>query len=78
MKRPPRQPGRRNNIWLSQIFNNKVFSFCNWNCNSITKNNFNRVDLLKVQASIYNYDILSLCETLLNDTVEIPEPLLEG
>ena len=57
---------------------NKVFLFCNWNCNSLGKNNFNRVDLLKVQASTYNYDIMSLCETSLNDDVEIPVSLIDG
>ena len=57
---------------------NKVFSFCNWDCNSIVKNNFNRIDLLKVQASIYNYDVMSLCETSLNDDVEFPESLIDG
>ena len=56
----------------------KVFSSCNWNCNSLAKNNFNRVDLLKVQASAYNYDIMSLCETSLNDDVEIPVSLTDG
>ena len=54
------------------------FSFCNWNCNSLAKNNFNRVDLLKVQASTYNYDIMSLCETSRNDDVEIPVSLIDG
>ena len=57
---------------------NKVFSFSNWNCNSIVKNIFNRVDLLKVQASTSNYDAVSLCETSLNDDVEIPETLIDG
>ena len=52
---------------------NKVFLFSNWNCNSIVKNKFNRVDLLKVQASTYNYDAMPLYETSLNDDVEIPE-----
>ena len=56
----------------------KTFSFCNWNCNSIAKDNFSRVDLLKAQASIYNYDIISLCETLLNDDIDIPESLIDG
>ena len=55
---------------------NKVFSFCNWNCNSIVKNNFNRIDLLK--ASIYNYDVMSLCDTSLNDDVDFPETLIDG
>ena len=57
---------------------NKNFSFCNWNCNSITKDDFNRAGLLKVQSSIYNYDRISVRETLLNNEVEIPSPLIEG
>ena len=57
---------------------NQVFSFCNWNCNSIVKNNFNRINLLKVQASIYHDDVMSLCETSLHDDVEIPETLIDG
>ena len=52
---------------------NKAFSLCNWNCNSLAKNNFNRVE-----ASTYNYDIMSLCETSLNDDVEIPVSLIDG
>ena len=55
--------------------NNKTFSFCNWNWNSITKDGFSRVDQFNVQASTNNYDIISLCETLLYDEVEIPNPL---
>ena len=34
-------PGPNNN-------NKKTFSFCNWDCNSITKDDFNRVDLLEM------------------------------
>ena len=44
----------------------------------MVKNNFHRIDLLKVQTSIYNYDVMSLCETSLNDDVEIPETLIDG
>ena len=57
---------------------NKVFSFSDGNSNSIVKNIFDSVDLLKVQASTYNYDVMSLCETLLNDDVEIPKTLIDG
>ena len=46
--------------------------------NSIVKNKFNRVDLLKVQASTYNYDAMSLCATSSNDDVEIPETSIDG
>ena len=34
--------------------------------------------MLEAQASIYNYDIISLCETLLNDDIDIPESLIDG
>ena len=42
---------------------------------TLTKDGFSRVDLFNVQASTYKYDIISLCETLLYDEVEIPNPL---
>ena len=55
---------------------NKVFSFSNWNCNSIVKNIFNRIDLL--QASFYNDGVMSLYQTSLNEDVEIPGTLIDG
>ena len=48
----------------------------NWNLNSITKDNFHRVDLIEAHNSIFNYDLISVCETNLNDSVDLPETLL--
>ena len=59
-------------------FRNKYFSFMNWNINSIVKDNFQRVRLLEAHNSMLNYDLISICETSLNDTVELPDPLLSG
>ena len=50
------------------------FTFMNWNCNSIAKDDFHRLKLLEVQNSLFNYDIISLCETSLNDQVKMPDP----
>ena len=57
---------------------NKLFTFCNWNLNSLTKDNFSRLNLLEVHNLVFNYDIISLCETHLNNTVELPSILLNG
>ena len=48
----------------------------NWNINSLTKENFHRVDLIEAHNSIFNYDLISACETNLNDTVDLPDTLL--
>ena len=59
-------------------FQNSYFSFMSWNCNSIAKDDFHRVRLLEVQNSIFNYDLISLCETSLNDSVEIPDDFFDN
>ena len=59
-------------------FKNTFFSFCNWNINSLGKDNFQRVQLIEAHNSLYSYDLISLCETSLNDLVVIPDPLLHG
>ena len=46
-----------------------------WNVNSIAKDNFERVGLIEAHNCIFNYDLISLCETRLNDSVELPETL---
>ena len=48
----------------------------NWNVNSFAKNNLERVQLIEAHNSIFNYDLISLCETSLNESIEIPDPLL--
>ena len=57
-------------------FTNGFFSFCNWNLNSLAKDDFYRVQLLQAHNSIFNYDLISLCETSLNDSLIIPDPLI--
>ena len=49
----------------------------NWNLNSLTKDNFHRVDLIEAHNSIFNYDLISVCETNSDDLVKLPETLLK-
>ena len=57
-------------------FQNNFFNFMSWNVNSLAKDNFQRVRLIEAHNSIFNYDLISICETSLNDSVELPEALL--
>ena len=57
---------------------NRYFNFCNWNLNSLAKDDFSRLNLLQAHNSTYNYDIISICETSLNDTIELKNNLLDG
>ena len=59
-------------------FREGFLSFCNWNINSLSKDGFQRISLLEAHNTIYNYDIISLCETSLDDTIVLPEKLLNG
>ena len=65
-------------ILPSQEFCRGFFTFCNWNLNTICKDNFYRIALLQAHNVNYNYDIISLCETSLNDTIQVPENSLPG
>ena len=56
---------------------NNCLNFINWNLNSLTKDNFQRVDLIEAHNSIFNYYLISVCETNLDDSVELPETLLK-
>ena len=47
-----------------------------WNLNSLAKGNFQRIRLLQVHNTLFNYDLISICETSLNDSVELPETLI--
>ena len=55
---------------------NQFLSFMNWNLNSLVKDNFGRVDLIEAHNTIFDYDLISVCETNLNNSIELPEPLL--
>ena len=59
-------------------FQNNFFNFMSWNVNSLAKENFQRVRLIEAHNSIFNYDLISICETSLDDTVELHETLLNG
>ena len=48
-----------------------------WNLNSIVKDNFHHVSLIEAHNSIFHYDLISICETCLNDSAELPETLLD-
>ena len=58
-------------------FQNNFYNFMSWNVNSSGKYNFQRVCLIEAHNSIFNYDLISICETSLNDS-RIPETLLNG
>ena len=47
-----------------------------WNVNSIAKDDFQRVRLIEANNSIFNYDLISTCETSLNDSIKLPDILL--
>ena len=57
-------------------FQNNLFNFMSWNVNSLAKGNFQRVRPIEAHNSIFNYDLISICETSLNDSVELPDTLL--
>ena len=57
-------------------FHNSFFNFMYWNVNSIDKDDFQRVRLIEAHHSIFNYDLISICETSLNDTIKLPDTLL--
>ena len=65
-------------IYNDQDFHEGFFSFCNWNLNTLSKDNFNRIAILEAHNSIFKYDIISLCETSLNDDSPVPENALPG
>jgi len=45
----------------------------NWNINSLAKDEFSRVKLLEIENSVFDYDIISLCETSLNNEITVPQ-----
>ena len=45
--------------------------------NSPAKDNFYRAQLVEGYNTNFNYDIISLCETSLNDSLTLPDPLID-
>ena len=65
-------------IFPSSQFSSGFLSFCNWNLNTLSKDDFYRTSLLEAHNANFNYDIISLCETSLNETIEVKENILPG
>ena len=65
-------------VGASSNFSGGFLSFCNWNLNTLSKEDFHRITLLEAHNSNHNYDIISLCETSLDDTMQVPEHALPG
>ena len=63
---------------LSDSFSGGFFTFCNRNLNTLSKDDFYRVSLLEANNLNFNYDIISLCETSLNDSIKVPDNILPG
>ena len=55
----------------------ELLKFMTWNLNSLAKDNFQRLNLIDAHNSIFDYDLISINETSLNDTVELSETLLD-
>ena len=58
-------------------FQNNVFNFISLDTNSLAKGNFQRVRLIEAHNSTFNYDLISICETSLNESVGLPGTLLD-
>ena len=58
-------------------FQSNFFNFMKWNLYSLPKDNFQRIRLIEARNTLFNYDLISICETSLNDPVELPETLLD-
>ena len=58
--------------------NNFFFNFMSWNLNSLAKDNFQRIRLIEAHNALFKYDLISICETSLNDSVELPETLINN
>ena len=50
-------------------YQNTFLNFMTWNLNSITTNEFARVRLIEAHNSMFNYDLISICETNLTDSL---------
>ena len=69
-------PGPLNNHEI--VIQSHYFSFCNWNLNTLSKDDFSRIHLLNAHNAIHDYDIISLCETSLGINENVPNNILPG
>ena len=51
---------------------------CCWNLNSISAHDFLRVSLIEAYNSLYNYDLIGIAETHLDDSVDQERLILKG
>ena len=58
-------------------YHGNFFTFMNWNPNSLAKNDFERMQLIEAHNSIFNYDLISSCETSLNSSAELSRSSVE-
>ena len=56
----------------------ETLKFCCWNLNSISAHDFLRVSLIEAYNSIYNYDLIGIAETHLDDSVDQERLILKG
>ena len=49
-----------------------------WNVHSLVKDNFQRLNLIETHNSLFDYDLISISETSLNDSVKLPDILLDN
>ena len=59
-------------------YHKNFFNFMNWNLNSLATNDFARVQLIEAHNSLHNYDLISICETSLTDSLAPNVPELDG
>ena len=56
----------------------ETLDFCTWNLNSITVHDFLRVSLIEAYNSVYNYDLIGIVETHLDNTVDKDKLAING
>ena len=50
-------------------YHSNFFNFMNWNLNSLATNDFARIQLIEAHNSLHDYDLISICETSLTDSL---------
>ena len=56
----------------------ETLKFCCWNLNSISAHDFLRVSLIEASNSLYNYDLIGIAETHLDDSIDQERLILKG
>ena len=56
--------------------NSQNLSFCHWNVNGITANNFKKLSLIEAYNAVHSFDIICISETFLNSDYSLDDPRL--